>query len=44
MFVVLENMCQVCYIRHKTRYGEAAAIGEQMSVCTSLVVTHVFYD
>ena len=40
--LALENMCQVCYIRHKTCYGKAAAIGEQMSVCTSLGVTHVF--
>ena len=40
----LENMCQVCYICHKIRYDEAAAFGEQMSVCTSLGVTNVFYD
>ena len=40
----LENMCQVCYIRHKIRYDEAAAVGEQMAVCTSWGVTNVFYD
>ena len=41
---IVENMSQVCNIRHKIRYDEAAAFGEQMSVCTSLGVTNVFYD
>ena len=39
----LENMGQVCNIRHKIRCDEAAAFGEQISVCTSLGMTNVLY-
>ena len=39
----VENMSQVCNIRHKIRCDEAAAFGEQISVCTSLGVTNVLY-